>query len=72
MAVEYTQGLFVADTSWRPSWRHVEQVDAVLIRWGFRRIESPYYAELRAGSEVPRAQTTTPPAPLGGQVHAPT
>lgn len=44
MGVEYAQGLFVADTNWRPSWRHVEQIDAVLTRWGFRRVESPYYA----------------------------
>ena len=29
MGVEYTQGLFVADTNWRPSWHHVEQVDTV-------------------------------------------
>lgn len=44
MGVEYTQGLFVADTNWRPSWRHVEQVDTILTRWGFRRVESPYCA----------------------------
>ena len=44
MGVEYTQGLFVADTNWRPSWRQVEQVDTVLMRWGFRRVDSPYYA----------------------------
>ncbi len=44
MGVEYTHGLFVVDTNWRPTWRHVEQVDAVLTRWGFRRADSPYYA----------------------------
>ncbi len=44
MGVEYTHGLFVEDTKWRPTWRNVDQIDAVLRRWGFVRAEPAYYA----------------------------
>ncbi len=44
MGVEYSHGLFVADTSWLSSWRHVEQIHAVLTRWGFRRADPPFFA----------------------------
>lgn len=52
MGVEYMHGVFVADTTWRPTWDHVEKVHAVLTTWGFQRDKEAYF-ELDESSASP-------------------
>lgn len=65
MGVEYTHGLFVKDTEWRPTWQHVEQIDAVLQRWGFRHAEEAYFALVdENANEIDEAAGRAMPANL--------
>lgn len=43
MGVEYSYGIFVADTEWEPTWMHVEAIDAVLCGWGLVKSDPTYY-----------------------------
>lgn len=69
MGVEYTHGIFVADLDWRPTWKHVEAVRAVLKRWQFDD-EVSYRADgveidERAAKEMPNGLRVIAAGPVG-------
>jgi hypothetical protein len=64
MGLEYAHGILVADLRWRPTWRHVEAVSAVLERAGMHR-ETP----LDPRGELPANVALTYAEITGSRVH---